>query len=85
MATSALGSTKPSNISRTNIFFFLLLRGQGKEEESEAKRGGDSLFGNRGGGGVAAGWCTPGLGGCRGKEGGGFNISKAQRCPPGKD
>ena len=59
------------------MFFFSSVSVAGGEEESEAKRGGYSSFGNREGGGVfpggEAGWCTLGLGGCCG-EGGGLNL-----------
>ena len=56
------------------FLFFLLFWDGEREEEFEAKRGGDFLLENRWGGGFfrggEAGCCTPRLGRCR-EEGGG--------------
>ena len=63
-------------------YFFSCFGGREGRESSRRKRG--ATFGNREGGGFRggeAGWCTPGLGGCRG-EGGAKYIFSGPKCPP---
>ena len=73
-----LDLTKPSFLGRRfgSVLSYLLLWRQGKGGGVGGKKGGTFIWKWRGGEGFRggeAGWCTPGLGGCR-EEGGGANF-----------
>ena len=70
----------------SDLFFFSSALEPGKGRKSpRRKRGGEFYLeierGGEGFRGGEAGWCTPGLGGCRGKTGGAKYFRGVPKCP----